>query len=425
MKFAFVTPRYGAEVTAGPEHACRLLAERVAARHDVEVLTTGARDPFTWKNEYSEGSDRVRGVLVRRFTVSQPHDRIGFEQLSARLFNGNGHSRHDELDWLRRLGPWTPGLIDHLKRQHRSYDAVVFFSLLHPTTYHGFAIAPERSVLFPHLTLHPALRFGLWADFMGSVRALGFVSRSERRLARAYLGPEHAPEEFVGVGIDTPQRQTYPQRQQDPADDPIRDEDLVADPGEVPDDTYLLERGVPFRRRHRLYGPFVLYGGRVEPDNGCEEMLEYFETYTETDAETSLVLMGVKMMQVHDSQSVKLAGVLPERERLVAYEAADVTLAPTPDDLIAYAVLQSFAVGTPVLATVRNQEAVEHCVRTGSGLFYANREEFVETLRLLLSDTRLRARMGRNAKQYVQQHYRWDVVLGRFDRLIRHVKTSR
>ena len=74
MKLAFVTPRYGADISCGPEHACRLLAEQVCERHDVDVLTTCARDPLTWKNESTEGADRVRGVLVRRFAVNQPHD---------------------------------------------------------------------------------------------------------------------------------------------------------------------------------------------------------------------------------------------------------------------------------------------------------------------------------------------------------------
>ena len=32
MKFAFVTPRYGAEIASGIEHACRLLAELSVAR---------------------------------------------------------------------------------------------------------------------------------------------------------------------------------------------------------------------------------------------------------------------------------------------------------------------------------------------------------------------------------------------------------
>ena len=43
MKLAFVTPRYGADIPSGAEHACRLLAEQVCERHDVDVLTTCAK----------------------------------------------------------------------------------------------------------------------------------------------------------------------------------------------------------------------------------------------------------------------------------------------------------------------------------------------------------------------------------------------
>ena len=98
----------------------------------------------------------------------------------------------------------------------------------------------------------------------------------------------------------------------------------------------------------------ALYGGRIEPDNGCEEMLEYFDAYAENDGDTALVLMGVKMMKVPDEPYVRQAGVLPDRERMVAYEAADVTIAPGADDPLALSVLESFAVGTPVLACARN-----------------------------------------------------------------------
>ena len=126
-----------------------------------------------------------------------------------------------------------------------------------------------------------------------------------------------------------PRRQAYPRHQQDPADEPVVD-DQASDQAEegTEQDDERADRGIPFRRRHRLYGPIVLYGGRVEPDNGCEEMLEYFDTYAASDGDTSLVLMGVKMMKVPDEPYVRQAGVLPDRERMVAYEAADVTIAP-------------------------------------------------------------------------------------------------
>jgi glycosyltransferase involved in cell wall biosynthesis len=423
VKLAFITPRYGGEIAAGAEHACRLLAEQLSLRHDVEVLTTSARDRQTWKNEYGEGADRVRGVLVRRFAVNQPHDSAALREFSNRILAAP-RSRAEEMDWVRRLGPSAPGLIEHLKRQHRSYDALVFFSLIHWTTVHGMAVAPERSILFPCLRLSPVLRFALWSDVVSSARAIGLVSGAERKLLRSFLGVNITREELVGVGIDPSHRQAYPRHQQDPADEPIVDDEASAQAEEGAEQAdERADRGIPFRRRHRLYGPIVLYGGRVEPDNGCEEMLEYFDTYAASDGDTSLVLMGVKMMKVPDEPYVRQAGILPDRERMVAYEAADVTIAPGLDDPLALSVLESFAVGTPVLTSARNDAAVEHCRRGGGGLYYGNRDEFVEALRALMMRSKLREQLGESGRQYVRQFYRWEAVLGRFERLVTMVRS--
>ncbi|MDA1184352.1 MAG: glycosyltransferase [Acidobacteria bacterium] len=421
MKFAFVTPRYGADISLGAEHACRLLAERLCRRHDVDVLTTCARDPRTWRNEYSEGSDRVRGVLVRRFAVNQVRDDEVLQQLSSRALAAP-HSQTDAEEWVNALGPSSPGLISFLKRQNRSYDAVVFFSLYHATTVHGIAAAPDRSVVFPCLRLDPPLRLSIWRDILESARAIGYLAAAERDLAHGYLGLGPAAEEVVGVGVDIPEPETYPRHQQDPADTVTSDDDeggTLPDTAATPD--YLSGRGIPFRRRHRLHDPFALYGGRVEHHNGCEEMLEYFDAAAATDGASSLVMMGVKMMKVPDAPYIRVVGVASDRERLIAYEAAEVTLAPDPVDLLARQVLESFAVGTPVLAAASNDTAVEHCRSANAGLYYANREEFVESLQLIMSNTQLRTQLGENGRRYIQQHYRWDVVMARFERLIKRV----
>jgi glycosyltransferase involved in cell wall biosynthesis len=166
----------------------------------------------------------------------------------------------------------------------------------------------------------------------------------------------------------------------------------------------------------------ALYGGRIDADNGCEEMLEYFDAYASSDGDTSLVLMGVKMMRVPEAPYLRHAGVLPDRERMIAYEAADVTIAPGSDDPLALSVLESFAVGTPVLASARNQVAVEYCRRAGGGLYYANRNEFVEALRTLMTRSKLREQLGESGRQYVQNYSKWDVVIGRFERLVSMIR---
>src|ERR687884_679017 len=101
VKFAFIVQRYGAEVLGGSEQLCRLLAERLANQHEVEVLTTCARDYVTWKNEYPEGTDRVRGVTVRRFANQGTRDIAAFDRYSDWIF-GNPHSADEEMEWLKQ-----------------------------------------------------------------------------------------------------------------------------------------------------------------------------------------------------------------------------------------------------------------------------------------------------------------------------------
>ena len=70
--------------------------------------------------------------------------------------------------------------------------------------------------------------------------------------------------------------------------------------------------------------------------------------------------------------------MLSERERLQALEAATVVVVPSPFESLSLLALEAFAVGTPILANARSEVLVDHCRRSNAGLFYANRDEFVE-----------------------------------------------
>jgi glycosyltransferase involved in cell wall biosynthesis len=416
VKLSFVSPRYGAEFGSGPELACRLFAERLARRHDVEVLTTCARDARTWQNAFSEGSDRVRGVLVRRFAVSQTGTPDGTGAASADRTD-DPVGRAAELEWLRRRGPWSPGLVDHLTKQCSGYDALVYFSL-HPATALGYGLAPERTVVFPYLQPGPTLRFGLWRELLQSVRGVGFFSTAEQRLARQYIGAEPVNEEVVGIGVDSGTPRTYPRHQQDQADNATDDETRLDDDDDDPALEYLKGRGIPFRRQHRLYDPLAAFVDRASVDNGFEELFEYFDAYAAADGDAVLGLFGPKMMKVPDAPFVRMAGVLPDRQRVAAFEAADVALVPSPDDILGLPLLESLAIGTPVLASARNAAAVEYCRASHGGLYYADRAEFVEGMRLLMGDRALREGLGENGREYVRQHHDWDAVIARFERLV-------
>ncbi len=66
MKLGIVGQRYGAAISGGAELHARQVAERLARRAEVRVLTTCARDYITWRNEYPAGLEEIDGIAVER-----------------------------------------------------------------------------------------------------------------------------------------------------------------------------------------------------------------------------------------------------------------------------------------------------------------------------------------------------------------------
>jgi glycosyltransferase involved in cell wall biosynthesis len=407
VKIAFIIQRYGGEILGGSEYHCRLVAERMAGRHEVEVLTTCARDYVTWANEYPEGLDRIKGVTVRRFANARTRDLRTFNQYSDWIFH-HPHSREDELSWLEQQGPWSPALLEYLQRHHRTFDALIFFTYLYAPTVLGLDVDPARSMLVPTAHDEPAIHLGLYREMFAKPAAVAFNTEVERNFLKTTFSFRAAAEEVIGCGVDLLPGQAQPDEPE-----PEDEEELHKRPA-----PHLRARGARFRRRHRLHGPFLLYGGRIDPGKGCEELLEYFTSYKEQGGDAVLALMGVKLMQLPEVPWVRFAGLLSERERLEALEAATVVVVPSPFESLSLLALEAMAVGTPVLCNARSAVLVDHCLKSHAGLFYADRDEFIECAKLLLADERLRERMGRNGREYVKRNYRWDAILSKYERLM-------
>jgi glycosyltransferase involved in cell wall biosynthesis len=425
VRLAFVVQRYGADVLGGSEHLCRLVAERLAVSHDVDVVTSCARDYVTWANEYPEGADRVRGVTVRRFASAMTRDIDAFNKYSDWIYN-NAHTRADELNWLKQQGPWCPGLVEYLKRHQQQYDVLIFFTYLYAPTVLGLDAAPQRSILVATAHDEPAIRLEIFKDLFRKPAALCYLTESERDFVQACFAERPLLEEIVGVGVDLPQQQPYPRMPERPPDEEapapeVGDEDAAG--RGFP--SHLLARGAVFRRRHRLYGPIVLYGGRIDPGKGCEELLQYFSEYVKDGGDATLALMGAKLMSLPEDPSVRFAGLLSESEKLQALEAATVVVCPSPYESLSLLALEALSVGTPILVNARSAVLVEHATRSNGGLWYADRDEFVEALKLLVDDEALRRALGRNGREYVRRNFRWDVVLGKYERLFAKIRNAR
>ena len=423
MKIALIVQRYGAEILGGSEYHCRLIAERLAVRHEVDVLTTCAREYTTWSNAYAEGADRIRGVTVRRFANARERDLAAFNLYSDWIF-ANPHSAQDEDEWLTQQGPWCPSLIEYLEQRHKTYDALIFFTYLYAPTVLGLNVDPQRSILVPTAHDEPAIRLGLYRKVFASPAAFAYNTRVERGFLKSMFDIKARAEAIVGCGVDLPphledddETSDVPERAPIPGLEDAADDDELSAATDG-DGTTPAARGAVFRRRHRLYGPFALYGGRIDAGKGCEELIEYFSAYAAAEGDATLALMGVKLMPIPEAPFVRFAGMLPETERLEALEAATVVTVPSPYESLSLLTLEAFAVGTPVLANARSDVLTDHCQRSNAGLYYADREEFLECMKLLVANDELRAGMGRNGRAYVKANYGWDVILDKYDRLI-------
>lgn len=414
MKIGFVVQRYGTEILGGSEYHCRLVAERLADRHTVEVLTTCARDYITWENAYPEGADRIRGVTVRRFANSRTRNLDEFNAYSDWIFH-NRHTRQDELEWLKQQGPWSPGLIEYLERHHQQYDVLIFFTYLYAPTVMGLKVAPSKSLLVPTAHDEAAIRLGIYEDVFSSAAGIVWNTQAERRFVSERFHLRALVEDVVGCGVDVPESR-YSGGDDMPTLAP------VLPTAREPLAGHLDGPANAFRRRHRVHGEFALYGGRIDPGKGCEELLEYFQAFRQDGGDASLLLMGVKLMPLPDDPHVRFAGMLPDEERLHALEAASVVVVPSPHESLSLLALEAFAVGTPVLANGRSEVLVDHCRRSNAGLYYEDRWEFVEALKLLTREPELRAAMGRQGQAYVNANYRWDVILHKYERMMARLK---
>ncbi len=388
MKLALVVQRYGADINGGAELHARYIAERLARRVDVEVLTTCARDYITWKNELPAGEEEVNRVRVRRFPVSKPRDPGRFGRLSSLVFERT-HSIADELRWLASEGPASPALIRHIRRVERDVDFFLFFSYRYYHAWHGARAVPAKAVIVPTAERDPALGLAIFAPVLAGARALMYNSLEERALIEHVSGRQ-GPSIVVGVGSDIPQR-TDPRR---------------------------------FRRKFNIRRPFAIYVGRIDENKGCVELFDYFQRYAALyPAGLDLVLVGSNVIDVPKHPRIRHLGFLSDADKFDALSASDLLVMPSRYESLSMVALEAWAIGKPVLANGRCDVLRGQASRSNAGLYYENFGEFAECLYALEGSGPLGGILGANGRQFFRSHYAWPVIerkyLEMFDRLTR------
>jgi glycosyltransferase involved in cell wall biosynthesis len=390
VKLAVVAQRYGLDINGGAELHARYVAEQLARRADVDVLTTCARDYVTWRNELPAGESDVNGIRVRRFPVRRERDPERFGRRSHHVF-GSAHSIADELAWLDSEGPASPALIDGIRRNEASYDFFIFFSFRYYHAYHGIRAAASRSLLVPTAERDGAVGLSIFGPIFRGVRGLMYNSFEERAMIQAAAGNEAVPNVVVGVGSDVPAR-TNPDR---------------------------------FRQKHGITSPFVVYVGRIDENKGCKELFSYFQGYARAvRSDLSLVLMGNSILPIPDHPRIRHLGFVSDEDKFDGIAAAEALVMPSYFESLSMVALEAWALGKPVLANGRCDVLQGQCLRSNAGLFYESYAEFLETLALIQSNRRLALALGQNGREYFQRHYAWPVVVRKYMDMLERLRAD-
>jgi len=376
VRIAFVVQRYGADISGGSEQLCRAWAERLARRHDVTVYTTCARDYLTWADHYPPGEQLLNGVRVRRFPVDAPRDIAAFDQFSLRIF-GAPHSEADELEWMRRQGPYSMPLFEAIAAGRDEHDLFVFMTYLYCTTFFGLPLVADKAVLAPTAHDEPPIHLPLFRRLFAMPRGLIFLMPAERAFVRRTFDVAHIPDAEGRLGIDLP----------DPA------------PAAEPDDP-----------------PLLLYIGRVHPSKAVGELHAHFARFrAERAAPLRLALAGRVDMELPPHPDVAQLGFISEERKRELLGRCTLLLLPSYYESLSISILEAWAAGRPTLVNGASAVLREQTLRSGGGLFYSGYGEFAAALATLLADAALRRRMAAAGRAFVERTYSWPVAEARLE----------
>ena len=395
MKLACVVHRFGADIAGGSEGHCRLIAEHLAAQHDVTIITTCAKDHITWRNHYPAGETRVgpvppkRGereggaLRVLRFPVARERELHRFMDLSDLVFSDRATADEQE-QWFRENGPDAPELLEYLRQHGREYDRVLFWSYRYSDAYFGLPLVADRAVLVPTAEDDPLIHVDALSRYFALPKGFLFLTPEEEALVAA-RAPGGKPSAVIGCGLDPAPG----------AEDFSRLDSL------------------------RLADPFVLYLGRIDPNKGCQALIRHFLRYVESGREVQLVMAGPSSMPIPEHPLIRPLGFVDVAVREALLRKARALIVPSPFESLSMVLLEAWNHGLPALVNARCKVLRGQVERADGGLYYGNTVEFIAALDYLLDHPDAARQLGRQGLAYVDREYRWPIVMDKIEALLR------
>ncbi len=387
-RIAIINHRYGKEINGGSEYYTRLIAEHLQKEFEIEVLTTKAIDYITWENHYTEDTEVINGIKVRRFPVSRTRDIRKFADQYGKLMQKPVLTDEEEQFLIREQGPYCPALTEYIADNRDNYDLFVFVTYLYYTTVEGLKPVYDKAVLISTAHDEPFIYLRQYRDVFRKVRGFVFLTEEERDFVQQLFHNSDIPNTVTSVGIDLPEINTEAEE-----------------------------------KNYEIYHNSIVYAGRISRGKGCPDLFDYFLRYKEIyDDELKLVLMGkVDDVEVPEHKDIIYRGFVSEEEKFYGFQNAKALVLPSQFESLSIAVLEALQVGTPVLVNGRCDVLKGHCQRSQAGFYYYDEYDFAACLRYLSTHEAVRRKMGENGINYVNSAYRWDLVTAELSRFFHAV----
>ena len=337
-KIALVVHRYGLDVNGGAEYHCRVLAEHMASRYEVDVLTSCARNSLPWDNAYKEGVEIINQVNVHRFPVEKIRDDILFDELSKKVGKGE---KEIEAEWISQMGPYCPSFIPFLEENADKYEAVIFITYAFYLTVKGMGLHLKNSILLATAHDDASVRMPIYREVFQSPAAFLYNSVEEKEFIIKNFHTQQKPSRLTCVGIDLPETGVY----------------------ELPDSIKAYKDN------------YIVYVGRVSNGKNFSELNRDFIEYKRRNpSQLRLVVLGKiddKMLLTY-SEDIIYAGFVTEEEKTAVLENAKLLVMPSEYESLSLVILESMAAGRPVLVNGRCAVLKGQCIRSNAGLYYTD-----------------------------------------------------
>ena len=384
MRIGFLVQRYGLDVNGGAELHCRLVAERLAGDHDVEVLSSCALDYISWQDHYPPGEESINNVLLRRFRVKQPREERRFGLISSEVFAGPTPVEKQRL-WLREQGPFVQDLIQYLKTNIDRYDILIPYSFRYFHSYECVRLFGHKSILVPTAEPDPAVELSVFSSTFRGPRVILYNTPESKTLIENAQHNYSVPSIVTGVGIED---------------------------GNSGDIKKVLAK-------HSLLGqPYIIYIGRIDKNKGCDSLFDNFITFVAQDnlPKPYLVLLGSEIIDIPDHPMIKHLGFVSAEDKHALLRGSKLLVMPSSLESLSMVLLEAWASKKPVLANGESDVLRGQCIRADGGLYYRSKAEFIVCLQELLKNSFLRSRLGSLGNKYFRINYNWGVIKQKYER---------